>query len=53
MLNTLETKGWHLGEAVQRIWAGERDAASMTAGLDEQDSALVRRVLEIIAEAGK
>jgi tetratricopeptide (TPR) repeat protein len=50
---TLEAKGWHLNEPVQRIWLGERDAISLTKDLDEQDSVLVQRMLEIIAEAGK
>jgi hypothetical protein len=44
----LEQKGWRLAEAVHRIWAGERNAEVLTAGLDQQDSALVRRVLEIL-----
>jgi hypothetical protein len=34
--------------AVQRIWQGERDEAALTAGLDEVDSALVRRVLAYV-----
>jgi tetratricopeptide (TPR) repeat protein len=49
-LARLEEKDFHLREAVQRIWAGERDAAALTAGLDAIDSALVRRVLEVIGE---
>jgi hypothetical protein len=44
----LERKGWHLTEPVHRIWAGERDAQALTAGLDQQDTALIRRVLEIL-----
>jgi hypothetical protein len=47
-LADLEQKGWRLTEAVHRIWAGERNAEVLTAGLDQQDSALVRRVLEIL-----
>jgi hypothetical protein len=48
VLADLEQKGWRLTEPVHRIWAGERDAAVLTAGLDEQDTALIRRVLEIL-----
>jgi hypothetical protein len=48
LLPQLEQKGWRLTDAVRRIWAGERDAQALTAGLDGQDSALVRRVLEIV-----
>jgi hypothetical protein len=44
----LEEKGWRITSAVQRIWAGERDAQTLTTGLYEQDAALVRRVLELI-----
>ncbi len=44
----LQENGWQLLSPVQRIWNGERDAALLTEGLDEQDSALVRRVLEYL-----
>ncbi len=47
-LKRLEQGGWMLREPVRRIWAGERDAAVLVAGLDEQDAALVERVLELI-----
>ncbi|MFL5806332.1 MAG: tetratricopeptide repeat protein, partial [Roseiflexaceae bacterium] len=43
-----EQKGWMLRQPVQRIWAGERDAAVLTTGLDAQDSALVRQVLQLL-----
>src|SRR5438128_1232088 len=46
----LEGKGWHLKEAVQRLWEGEREAEELTRELDEQDTALVLRVLEIVGE---
>ena len=48
VLADLEGKGWHLKEAVQRLWEGEREAEELTRGLDEQDTALVLRVLGII-----
>lgn len=48
VLAGLEQKRWRLTEPVHRIWAGERDAEALTAGLDEQDTALIRRVLEIL-----
>ena len=50
MLTDLETKGWRLSEAVQRIWDGERDETALTAGLDAQDTALVQRILQILGE---
>ena len=48
VLADLQEKGWMLADPVHRIWAGERNAAALTAGLDEQDAALVRRILEMI-----
>ena len=50
VLADLEQKGWRLTEAAHRIWAGERDAEALTAGLDTQDTALVRRVLELLEQ---
>src|SRR5689334_17013162 len=47
----LEIENWEFSQVVQRVWVGERDVATLTAGLDEMDTALVQRVLEIIAEA--
>src|SRR6266700_1286873 len=49
----LEIENWEFSQVVQRVWAGERDVTTLTAGLDEMDTALVQRVLEIIAGAGK
>lgn len=46
-LADLETKGWRLSEPVKRIWAGERDVTALTAGLDAQDTALVKRLLPL------
>ena len=43
-----EQKGWHLRGAAQRIWSGERDAAALTADLDDQDTQLIHRVLDLI-----
>ena len=51
VLPKLEGNGWRIAGAVRRIWAGERDAGALTEGLDEQDSALARRVL-VLLEAG-
>jgi hypothetical protein len=49
-LAAMEQQGFHLRAATQRIWNGERDAAALTAGLDDIDSALVQRVLTLLAE---
>jgi hypothetical protein len=49
-LADLEQKGWLLRRPVQRIWAGERTAESLIQGLDEQDRALVARILDLLEE---
>ncbi|MCA9938444.1 MAG: hypothetical protein KC418_07375, partial [Anaerolineales bacterium] len=49
LLPQLEAKGWMVREAVQRIWAGERDAAALTANIDGNSAALVNRILAILA----
>jgi tetratricopeptide (TPR) repeat protein len=51
-LARLEEKDFHLREAVQRIWAGERDAAALCEGIDPNSAMLVRRVLEVLEGAG-
>ncbi|GAB4432808.1 MAG: hypothetical protein OHK0015_20830 [Chloroflexi bacterium OHK40] len=50
-LADLERKGWRLRRPVEKIWAGERRLAPLTQGLDELDTALVRRILEVIGAA--
>jgi hypothetical protein len=45
-----EQMGWHLTDAARRIWAGERDAESLTARIDTNSARLVRRVLEILEQ---
>src|SRR6266566_3342443 len=37
-LPQLEEQGWHITDAVRRIWAGERDWHAMADGLDRQDA---------------
>jgi hypothetical protein len=48
VLEQVEQQGWRLTAAVHGIWNGERDAEALTAGLDEQDSALIRRLLDML-----
>ena len=48
VLTELEAQGWHLKQAVEQLWAGERDARALTEGLDEQDSVLIARILELL-----
>lgn len=47
-LEVLEQKGWKLRDPVRRLWAGERDAARLTEGLDEQDGAIIRQILQLV-----
>ena len=49
-LAQLEAKGWRLSAAVARILAGERERDALVAGLDAQDTALIDRVLALVAE---
>ena len=45
-LRALEHVGMQITDAVFRIWAGERDPASLTAGLGPANALLVNRILE-------
>jgi hypothetical protein len=49
VLAQLEERGWRVREAAHRIWAGERDEAALTAGIDPNSAQLVRRVLALLA----
>lgn len=49
-LQQLAGNGWQLITPTQRIWAGERDEASLVADLDESDALLVSRILELITQ---
>jgi hypothetical protein len=49
LLPQLEEKGWMLAGPAHRIWAGERDAAALTAGIDGNSAQLVRRILALLA----
>jgi hypothetical protein len=51
-LTEFEAKGYHLKTAVQRLWAGERDTAVLTAGLDKEDTLLMTWVREMIVAQG-
>jgi len=48
VLARLEEKGWMLRDPARRLWAGERDAAVLTAGIDANSAQLIRRVLELV-----
>ncbi len=50
LIDDLETQGLSLREAVHRVWAGERDLAVLTAGLDKLSARMVQRILEYIAK---
>ncbi len=44
----LERKGWRIGRAVQRIWAGERRPEVLTADMDGNSAALVQAILALL-----
>jgi tetratricopeptide (TPR) repeat protein len=48
-LPALEKHGWHISDAVRRIWKGERDWQGLAEELDRQDALLILRVLETLA----
>ena len=48
-LPKLEEGNWRIAAPVQRIFAGELDPAALSADLDPNSAALVRRILEYIA----
>ncbi|MDL1895111.1 CHAT domain-containing protein [Anaerolineae bacterium CFX7] len=53
LLPKLQEGNWQISDAVQRIWNGERDAESLTAGIDANSAMLVKRVLEYVDAMGR
>ncbi len=49
-LPRIEMQGWHIAEAVHRIWAGERDWHSLVEDLDRYDALFLLCVLEKLSE---
>ncbi len=49
VLAGLEEAGWHLREAAQLIWEGERDATLLAETAGDEEAALIRRILERLA----
>lgn len=45
-----EKAGWHISQAIQRIWAGEREWHSLVEGIDSNSALLVLRVLETLQQ---
>ena len=45
VLAGLQEAGYQLADPVERIWNGERDVASLTSDLEDEEAALVRDVL--------
>ena len=48
LLITIDELGFHLRDAVHRIWADERDFMILTVGLNEESSAIINRILVLI-----
>src|SRR5688572_10302775 len=51
LLPQIDNNGWHIEQAIQRIWQGERDAAALTTSLDANSAAIVLTVLAAVAAA--
>ena len=47
-LAQMEAKGWHISEAIHRIWAGERDWHILVENLGNREALFVLRVLETL-----
>ena len=41
----LEQANWQIVDAIQRIWAGERDVWALTEGIDRDEALIVRKIL--------
>jgi len=41
---------WQIVDAIQRIWAGERDAEALTESIDANSAAIVVRILQLLAQ---
>jgi hypothetical protein len=48
VLPRLDEAGYHLGEAVPRLWAGERHVLNLTEGLDPNSARLVEHILGLM-----
>ena len=46
LFDTLTQNGWRIVEPICRVWAGERDAAALTAGIDTNSALVVREILK-------
>ncbi|KPL91909.1 hypothetical protein [Herpetosiphon geysericola] len=45
LLPQIDNNGWIIQAAVEQIWAGERDFAQLSAGLDTNSAAIVQAIL--------
>jgi len=46
LFDQFEQGGWRIVDPIQRIWAGERDEAALTAGIDPNSALIVREILK-------
>ncbi len=51
LLPQIDNNGWIIQTAVERIWAGERDFAQLSAGLDTNSAAIVQAILVAVSQA--
>ncbi|WP_164689502.1 hypothetical protein [Herpetosiphon llansteffanensis] len=50
LLPQIDNNGWIIQAAVERIWAGERDFAQLSAGLDTNSAAIVQAILVAVSQ---
>ncbi|XSG77680.1 hypothetical protein ACP8Y2_11835 [Herpetosiphon llansteffanensis] len=50
LLPQIDNNGWIIQAAVERIWAGERDFAQLSAGLDTNSAAIVQAILVEVSQ---
>jgi len=48
VFSQLEQQGWRISEPIRRIWAGERDADKLTAGIDPNSALIIHEILKQI-----
>lgn len=50
LLPQIDNNGWIIQAAVEQIWAGERDFAQLSAGLDTNSAAIVQAILVAVSQ---
>lgn len=46
----LTEQGWQIADLIHRIWAGERDAAALTIGINQYSALVIQAILQQLLE---